>query len=277
VGTEAEYRQNFADRSRSFGGAAEVYDRVRPGYPDALFAHVAAQLPGPRVLEVGSGTGIATRGLTALGLDVTCIEPDPQMADVLARRMAGGPPVRIERQTFESARLDGPYDGLISAQAWHWTDHTTNLDRAARLLRPDGFLGLVWNGGKLHPEAAFQVIEALYDDAGLAGADRPREPIGTAAGLANVLDPQTWPGDQLAAHPQFRYDGTTLFTWQQVYSADDYTALLYSTSFYRVMDDNLRRDLLAAIAGVIREQFSDALTIEWFTQCYNARRLDPAA
>ncbi|MGH3285537.1 MAG: class I SAM-dependent methyltransferase, partial [Streptosporangiaceae bacterium] len=117
---------------------------------------------------------IATRGLTARGLDVTCIEPDPKMADILARRLAGGPPVRIERQTFESARLDGPFDGLVSAQAWHWTDHATRLDRAARLLRPGGFLGLIWNGGIVHPGAAFQAIEALYDAVGLAGHDPGR-------------------------------------------------------------------------------------------------------
>lgn len=123
---------DFAWRSQSFGAVAGVYDRARPGYPDGLFAHIADQLPGPRVLEVGAGTGIATQGLTARGLDVTCIEADPRMAVVLRQRTAARPPSRIEIATFESAALDGLYDGLVSMLAWHWTDRETRMDRVAR-------------------------------------------------------------------------------------------------------------------------------------------------
>jgi hypothetical protein len=58
-------------RALSFGSAADLYDRARPGYPDTLFAHIAGRLAGPRVLEVGARTGKATSGLFSAGLDVT--------------------------------------------------------------------------------------------------------------------------------------------------------------------------------------------------------------
>jgi SAM-dependent methyltransferase len=270
---EREQADDRARRAQSFGGAADIYDRARPGYPAEMFAHIAAQLPGPRVLEVGAGTGAATRGLTALGLDVTCVEPDPRMAAVLARRVAGGPAVRIEIETFESARLKGPYDGLVSAMAWQWTDPATRMDRAAALLRPEGFLAICYHGGVVHPRQAFEAIETIYDDFELTGRDRPREPVGIAAVLAKIQDPDTWPGDELAAHPFFDYRGATLFPWQKSYTGDDYAAYLESTSFYQIMNPGFRERLLQAVTTTIRDQFHNFITIQWSTQCYNAYRI----
>jgi SAM-dependent methyltransferase len=256
----------------SFGSAADLYDRARPGYPDGLFSHIAAELPGPRVLEVGAGTGKATSGLVSAGLDVTCIEPDPEMAAVLARRTAGEPLVRVEVAAFESVAAEDAYDGLVSAQAWHWTDPLTRLDRAAALLRPGGFLGLFWNGGVIRQEHAWAAIQAIYDEFGLYGPDRPAEPIASAAALAEIQDPATWPADEIAAHPAFEYQGTSLFPWQRDYTAGEFGDLLDSTSWFRVLDPAVRARLLAAITGMLQDRFGGVIGLDWWTQCYSARR-----
>jgi hypothetical protein len=83
------------------------------------------------------------------------------------------------------------------------------MDRAARLLRPGGFLAICYHGGVVHPQRAFEAIEALYDTFGLSGPDRPREPIGRARVLAKIQDSASWPGDEIAAHPLFDYAGAT--------------------------------------------------------------------
>ncbi len=267
--SEAAY---IRQRAMSFGAAAEIYDQARPAYPAGLFAHIAGQLPGPRVLEVGAGTGKATSGLTALGLEVTCIEPDAAMAAVLARRTATDPQVRIEVQTFESCTAERTYDGLVSAQAWHWTDPETRMDRAAALLRPGGFLGLFWSGGVFRQQEAFAAIEAIYDDFGLYGRDRPLEPMETADKLAVIQDPSTWPGDEIAAHPGFEYLGAALFPWAQDYTAAELGAFLSSTSWYRVLGPEVRDRLLTAITGTLRDRFDDLVAIDWSTQCYSALR-----
>jgi SAM-dependent methyltransferase len=261
------------DHALSYGPVAEVYDQVRPTYPAGLFAHIAAQLPGPRVLEVGAGSGLATRGLIARGLDVTCVEPVPEMAAVLARRAAAeGTRVHVEVATFESAEIVGPFDGLVSAQAWHWTNAATRLDRAAPLLRPGGFLGLFWNSGVFAEPRVFNAIESVYDDFGLFGRDRPNEPIGSAERAAVIQDPRTWPGDEMAAHPAFDYQGATLFPWQRDYTADEFADFLRSTSFYQVLDPVVSDNLVAEIRGAIRDDFGGGITINWSAQCYNARR-----
>ena len=259
------------DLALSFGAAATVYDRARPGYPAGLFTHVADQLPGPRVLEVGAGTGKATSGLLHAGLEVTCIEPDAAMAAVLAQRTAPG--ARVEVTTFEDYADSATYDGLISAQAWHWADPATRMDRAAALLRPGGFLGLFWNGGVFREPEVFAAVQRIYDDFALYGKQRPAEPVGTARGLAVIQDPQTWPADEITAHPGFEYLGASLFPWEQDYGAAEFGAFLDSTSWFRILDPGVRDRLLAAIIQAIHDQFRGRIIIDWSAQCYNARRL----
>jgi len=86
-----------------------VYDRARPGYPPALFddlASIAGLGPGADVLEVGCGTGQATRGLVARGWHVTAIEPGPEMAAKVSENLPSAL-FAVERATFEAWEAGG--------------------------------------------------------------------------------------------------------------------------------------------------------------------------
>src|SRR3954469_9269260 len=83
--------------AESFGKDAQRYDSARPPYPDALVARVVAGSPGPDLLDVGCGTGIAARQFQAAGRCVLGVEPDARMA---AFAQAHG--VRVEVATFEA-------------------------------------------------------------------------------------------------------------------------------------------------------------------------------
>ncbi|WP_414169340.1 class I SAM-dependent methyltransferase [Streptoverticillium reticulum] len=109
-------------RRRSFGEVAEAYDAARPDYPDQLVAGVVefADLREAPALEVGAGTGKATRAFAVHGLTMTCIEPDQRMAGVLSRTCAGLPGVTVETGEFETRQPDHRYGLLFSGQAWHW-------------------------------------------------------------------------------------------------------------------------------------------------------------
>ena len=263
-----------AKRARSFGAVAQLYDKARPGYPADLFAHLGGLLSGSRVLEVGAGTGKATAGLTALGLEVTCLEPDPYMAAVLAdRTVADGSQVRIEVATLDSYLGTETYDGLFSAQAWHWTNPATRLDRAAALLRPGGILGIFWNHAELRQEPIFAAIQGIYDEFDLYGRDRPRDPSGTPANRADTRDPANEYTAEIAARPEFEYLGVTAYEWERAYTATEFGEFQESTSHFQVLEPKLRERLLTTITTTIREQFDDLVTFSWLTRCYTARRL----
>jgi trans-aconitate methyltransferase len=107
------------EAGRVFGEVAETYDRVRQPYPEELFGDVLDYAGDARTaLEVGAGTGRATAGFATRGLTVTAIEPDAEMAAILARRASG---VRIEHCTFEQFRPAERFGLVYSAEAWHWT------------------------------------------------------------------------------------------------------------------------------------------------------------
>src|SRR5919109_1450987 len=82
--------------AESFGVDPQRYDQARPGYPDALVARIVAGSPGPEVLDVGCGTGIAARQFQAAGCAVLGVGPDARMAGWARQRG-----LEVEVATFE--------------------------------------------------------------------------------------------------------------------------------------------------------------------------------
>jgi SAM-dependent methyltransferase len=134
--------------AESFGADAEGYDRARPDYPTAMVERIVAASPGPEVLDVGCGTGIAARLFAAAGCRVLGVEIDPRMAE--AARRSG---IECEVAGFEDWAAGGrQFDALIAGQAWHWVDPARGAAKAAEVLRPRGRLALFWNAFEPPPE-----------------------------------------------------------------------------------------------------------------------------
>ncbi|KZM35778.1 MULTISPECIES: class I SAM-dependent methyltransferase [Oerskovia] len=135
-------RASHAERASSFGAGAGDYRAVRPSYPDAA---IDWMLPaGARhVLDLAAGTGKLTEKLVARGLHVTAVEPSDGMRAQLQDAVPGAHvlPGTAERIPLE----DGSVDAVLVAQAWHWFDVATAVPEIARVLRPGGRLGVVWN------------------------------------------------------------------------------------------------------------------------------------
>jgi SAM-dependent methyltransferase len=138
VSGDARQRQ----RSLSFGEEAAAYERGRPSYPPEAIDWL---LPaGARdVLDLGAGTGKLTIRLVERGLDVTAVDPIPEMLDLLSSSLPG---TTALLGTAEEIPLpDDSVDAVLVAQAWHWFDRERAVKEVARVLRPGGRLGLVWN------------------------------------------------------------------------------------------------------------------------------------
>ena len=129
------------DRALVFGAVAEDYARWRPVYPDEAVAWLAGT--AVTVVDLGAGTGQLTGQLLDRGLAVHAVERDPRMLAVLERRF---PAARAHESGAHRIPLpDRSVDAVLSADAWHWFPERATVADVRRVLRPGGWLGLVWN------------------------------------------------------------------------------------------------------------------------------------
>ena len=130
------------ERSLSFGSEAAAYERGRPSYPPEAIDWLLPD--GARdVLDLGAGTGKLTTRLVERGLDVVAVDPIAEMLELLRGALPATPALL---GTAEQIPLrDNSVDAVLVAQAWHWFDPKRAIAEVARVLRPGGRLGLVWN------------------------------------------------------------------------------------------------------------------------------------
>ena len=233
----------------SFGAVADQYDRVRPGYPDDA---VDWMLPAGarRVVDLGAGTGKLTRLLAARGLAVTAVEPDDRMRQVLA---VSAPEVDVRAGSGEAIPVgDGEEDAVLVAQAWHWMDAGEAAREAARVLRPGGRLGIVWNAMDTEVDWVRE-LDALL------------QPGARAAGRAT--EPGPFPGFGPVEHASFAHVHRV--------APEDVVALAGSISRVSTLPDAERArvldDIRTLLAGHPDTAGRDALDLPYRVDAYRAQ------
>ncbi len=130
-------------RALCFGSVAEEYDRFRPSPPPAALNWLLPERVA-LAIDLAAGTGALSRALLAWADEVIAVEPDARMRAVLARRL---PSVRLLAGRAESLPLpDASADAVLVSSAWHWLDTDVAVPEIARVLRPGGWLGILWTG-----------------------------------------------------------------------------------------------------------------------------------
>jgi SAM-dependent methyltransferase len=138
-----------ADPTRRFSDRVENYVRYRPGYPAAVLDILRVETgltPQAVVADVGSGTGISAELFLRNGNAVYAVEPNPEMRATAERLLAGYPQFHSVGDTAEATGLpDRSADYVVAGQAFHWFDQEKAKAEFARVLRPGGWVVLLWN------------------------------------------------------------------------------------------------------------------------------------
>lgn len=238
---------DMTDRALSFGSGAADYERHRPGYPEDLVAEVVAYAGRPvlTALEIGAGTGKATRVFAAAGIDVLATDPDAGMLAELRRRVPST--VSTQQAAFEDLDGAGTYDLVFAAAALHWTDPAGRWARVASLLVDGGvfasFGGQVDLADSAVEEAVARARAPFLDDDGVASPD------GTAPDAA-----MQWPGSQLQRSDEFTDVRQVVIERRPVMSAAAYLGHLSTISAYRVLPDDVRAEAFVRIAEVLPDE-----------------------
>jgi len=254
-----------AEPRDTFDRVADVYDRVRPGYPDALYTDLVqlATLPAEaRILELGCGTGKATRGFAERGFELLGLDPGGDLLKLAARNLASFASVSFQQSRFEDwSPTPERFHLVFAAQSFHWIDERIAFAKSAEVLHPEGCLAVFGN-----------VPGPLDGDLAGALAAVHRGPL---QGL--VAPPEEWYASD--APMRRRFDGSGRFgkvefrsyAWRAEYEAQAYTDLLRSRSAYQMLPPEVRERVLADVAGVVR-QHGGVVYAPYQTHLYVARK-----
>jgi SAM-dependent methyltransferase len=226
-----------------FGTVADLYDGVRPDYPDEVYdaiEAVAGPIDGMAVIDLAAGTGLQTRALARRRARVTAVDPDIGM---LRKLRSTAPAIPTVAGRGEQLPLrDGIADLVVCATAWHWLHTSDALAEIRRVLRPGGHLALWWAnnrwGDGIDWEDAQSAVFGRWDSVRGSvppGADGvgPRDAADDlrARGIDVVLDQE--------------------FNWSREVTRDQHLKVLATHSNNLVLSESDRRELFVEIEAAL--------------------------
>lgn len=244
---DGERRRELAN---AFQEGGEHYDRVRPSYPLESMEWLVqgSAIDVKDVLDIGAGTGKYTQLLAGRGWKLWATDPS---ADMLAQLKANLPDVETFLGKAESIALpDAAVDLAVVAQAWHWFDAGAASTEIARVLRPGGTLGLIWN----------------QLDVGIPWVHR----LARIMHAGDVHKPDFHP--QLG--PEFHGLQCHETRWEQPVTPEDLLELVKSRSYYLNASEPIRAKVTANLRWYLHEHLGHApgaaLALPYMTQTWRA-------
>jgi ubiquinone/menaquinone biosynthesis C-methylase UbiE len=220
---------------QGFQAGADAYERGRPGYPAAAIEFLQQTLnisSATTVVDLAAGTGKFTRQLADLGCQIVAIEPVEGMRQKFQVLL---PNIPILDGTAESMPLDaGSVDVVTVAQAFHWFQGEAAIAEIHRVLKPGGYLGILWNVRDESVDWVAQISEIITPYEG----DAPRYRTGhwrTAFEQTNLFTPLE----------------TQVFSYVHQYDLDAAIDRVASISFIAALDAQTQQTVLQQVRELL--------------------------
>jgi SAM-dependent methyltransferase len=239
------------------------YEAARPSYPPeavAWFVETLGLTRSARVFDLATGTGKLTRLLVPTGAEVVAVEPVAGMRAAFREVL---PEVPIVAGVAEKLPLRGACaDAITVAQAWHWFDHDRANAEAARVLRPGGWLGLVWNARDRSEPWVDEVWSIM---------DRVEK-------HAPWRDHENWRDSAFRTTPGFGPHQRVEFRHRQTITPEGVVQRVASVSHVVVLSEGARRQVLDEVRAVLASHPAvagrEVVEMPYRVDCIAMQRID---
>ena len=236
----------MTDFERTFDNAVEEYDDNRPMYPTQLFADLLAYQPlgtNSCALEIGLGSGKASKPVLDTGCRLVGVEPGEQLAAVAKARFQSYPNFSLHQQTLQEYQgREGSFDLIYAATAFHWIAEEYGYPRVYELLKPGGtFARFAYHAGQDQGRKALaEEIQEVYR-ACMPGSKTPV--------LFGQADAERLAG--LAVKYGFADSTYKLYHITKDFTADRYIDLLKTYPNHMALEETNRKKLFHGIYQAI--------------------------
>jgi SAM-dependent methyltransferase len=265
--TRLVFDEGVIEQRFSFDQIADAYRAARPDYPEALVQDVVAYAElkqEDKILEVGCGSGQATKSFASRGFPIVAIDPGPELLRGARESLAAFGNVEFLESTFEAWPANrGGFRLIIAAQSWHWVSPEVRFSKAGASLSAGGSLAVFGHVPVGLPASlAAQFKEIYLRQTGKWGPPPeawylPNGPFKgwfEESGLFGPVEHRRYP-------------------WKWRHTTSSYTDFLRTKSEHWMMESAKREEMLGEIGEAIDDQGGE-VTLDYETHLYVARRLD---
>jgi SAM-dependent methyltransferase len=248
----------MSDSTRRFSSRVENYLKYRPSYPPEVVGILAAECgltPRALVADIGAGTGLLAQLFLNNGNRVLGVEPNREMREAGARLLADYPQYAAVDGTAEATTLDDQsIDFITAGQAFHWFDREKARAEFARILRPGGWVALVWNERRIDSNPFLAAYEQL---------------LRTYAGDYATLNHRQVDQQQIAAFFKAGTFKMQTFENRQIFDYEGVKGRLLSSSYTPEPGQPAHQPMLDELAAIVRAHQADgSVAFEYDTNVY---------
>ena len=230
----------------SFEPFAAVYDAIRPDYPPEVLTALLQEFgcgSATKVLEIGAGTGLATRHILETGAVCHAIEPGENLLAIARQKLQKFPSLTLQQESFEDLEPAGDFDLVVAATAFHWLNPRDRFAKVDAHLKKQGGLLLVWNTFCTSQGRAAQAVvkfhNAFFPD---RETSNPNEKA-----LNKLLGREQEIRDSHLFFAESTRRALTLYE----YTAPQYCALLQTFPEISTLAEDQRAGFLSEVAAII--------------------------
>jgi len=234
----------------SFDEDPDAYDRSRPVAPDQVFddiVQLAGLPPGSRVVEIGPGTGQATRPLSERGIRVHALEIGPRLAARAQQNLDGFSDVSVTTTSFEAWDPgEARFDAVFACNSFHWVHPDIRFVKASAVLRSRGHLVVLATPWVI-PADADRFWWDVQDDYAAVGAGRV-DPATKRPGLVGDLGPL------VRASGLFEEPAIRRHRFDLTFTAEEYATNLSTQSGVKQLPPAARPELIDRVRRRVEER-----------------------